>query len=93
MLITDISNVMPSPRSITRTLPVTAAPRPRSDATRPGEGPGAASVSRFEEKIEAGARFFQTQAIYSLDAFDGFMKIARAMPVYIIAGRKTAANM
>jgi hypothetical protein len=53
MLIADISNVMPSPRSITRTLPLTAEPRPRSDATSPGEGPdGAASASRFEEKID-----------------------------------------
>jgi methylenetetrahydrofolate reductase (NADPH) len=43
-------------------------------------------LRRFEEKVEAGARFFQTQAIYSLGAFDGFMKIARTMPVYIIAG-------
>ena len=43
-------------------------------------------LRRFEEKVEAGARFFQTQAIYSIGAFDGFMKIARTMPVYIIAG-------
>ena len=43
-------------------------------------------LKRFEEKIEAGARFFQTQAIYDLGAFDCFMKIARGKPVYIIAG-------
>ena len=43
-------------------------------------------LKRFQEKVEAGARFFQTQAIYDLDAFGRFMKIARTMPVYIIAG-------
>ena len=43
-------------------------------------------LKRFEEKVEAGARFFQTQAIYDLDAFGRFMRIARTMPVYIIAG-------
>ena len=43
-------------------------------------------LKRFEEKVAAGARFFQTQAIYQLDAFARFMDIARTMPVYIIAG-------
>jgi 5,10-methylenetetrahydrofolate reductase len=43
-------------------------------------------LKRFEEKVQAGARFFQTQAIYDLDAFDRFMKIAKTMSVYIIAG-------
>jgi 5,10-methylenetetrahydrofolate reductase len=43
-------------------------------------------LKRFEEKVAAGARFFQTQAIYELDAFARFMDIARTMPVYIIAG-------
>jgi methylenetetrahydrofolate reductase (NADPH) len=43
-------------------------------------------LERFEEKIVAGARFFQTQAIYDLDAFGRFIKIARSKPVYIIAG-------
>jgi methylenetetrahydrofolate reductase (NADPH) len=43
-------------------------------------------LKRFEEKIAAGARFFQTQAIYDLDAFARFMKIAEKLPVFIIAG-------
>jgi methylenetetrahydrofolate reductase (NADPH) len=43
-------------------------------------------LRRFEEKFDAGARFFQTQAIYDLEAFGGFMEIARKLPVYIIAG-------
>jgi methylenetetrahydrofolate reductase (NADH) len=43
-------------------------------------------LKRFEEKVEAGAQFFQTQAIYDLDAFARFMEIAVKLPVYIIAG-------
>jgi len=43
-------------------------------------------LKRFEEKVAAGARFFQTQAIYDLDAFARFMKVAEKLPVYIIAG-------
>jgi methylenetetrahydrofolate reductase (NADPH) len=43
-------------------------------------------LKRFEEKIAAGARFFQTQAIYDLQAFARFIAIARKLPVYIIAG-------
>jgi methylenetetrahydrofolate reductase (NADPH) len=43
-------------------------------------------LKRFEEKVEAGARFFQTQAIYDLEAFARFMEITRELPVFIIAG-------
>jgi methylenetetrahydrofolate reductase (NADPH) len=43
-------------------------------------------LKRFEEKVAAGARFFQTQAIYDLEAFARFIAIARKLPVYIIAG-------
>jgi 5,10-methylenetetrahydrofolate reductase len=43
-------------------------------------------LQRFAEKVEAGARFFQTQAIYDLDAFARFMVFARRLPVSIIAG-------
>jgi methylenetetrahydrofolate reductase (NADPH) len=43
-------------------------------------------LKRFQEKVEAGARFFQTQAIYDLNAFARFMEIARKLPVYILAG-------
>jgi 5,10-methylenetetrahydrofolate reductase len=43
-------------------------------------------LERFKEKVEAGARFFQTQAIYDLEAFARFMEVARRLPVYIIAG-------
>jgi methylenetetrahydrofolate reductase (NADPH) len=41
---------------------------------------------KFEKKVEAGAEFFQTQAIYDLDNFSKFMKYARQFPVKILAG-------
>jgi len=41
---------------------------------------------KFEKKIEAGAEFFQTQAIYDLDNFSRFMQYARQFPVKILAG-------
>ncbi len=41
---------------------------------------------KFEKKIEAGAQFFQTQAIYDLDNFRKFMEYARQFPVKILAG-------
>lgn len=43
-------------------------------------------LRKFTEKVEAGARFFQTQAIYDLEAFARFMEFARRMPVDILAG-------
>src|SRR4030043_821994 len=41
---------------------------------------------KFEKKVEAGAEFFQTQAVYDLDNFANFMKYARKFPVKILAG-------
>ena len=41
---------------------------------------------KFEKKVEAGAQFFQTQAIYDLDNFSKFMKYARQFPVKVLAG-------
>jgi len=41
---------------------------------------------KFEKKVEAGAEFFQTQAIYDLDNFSKFMESARRFPVKILAG-------
>ena len=41
---------------------------------------------KFEKKIDAGAEFFQTQAIYDLERFAGFMEHARQFPVKILAG-------
>lgn len=41
---------------------------------------------KFEKKIEAGAEFIQTQAVYDLENFKIFMKYARQFPVKILAG-------
>ncbi len=41
---------------------------------------------KFEKKVEAGAEFFQTQAIYDLDNFKRFMEYARRFSVKVLAG-------
>jgi len=41
---------------------------------------------KMEKKIKAGARFFQTQAIYDPDAFAKFMRRAEGFNVPILAG-------
>ena len=41
---------------------------------------------KFEKKVEAGAEFFQTQAIYDLENFTKFMDYARQFNVKILAG-------
>lgn len=43
-------------------------------------------LMKFEKKVRAGARFFQTQAIYDIEKFKEFMKYARRFPVKILAG-------
>ena len=41
---------------------------------------------KFEKKIESGAEFIQTQAVYDLDKFAGFMDYARDFKTPILAG-------
>jgi len=41
---------------------------------------------KFEKKIEAGAEFIQTQAVYDLDKFKDFMEYARQFKIKILAG-------
>lgn len=41
---------------------------------------------KFEKKIEAGAEFIQTQAVYDLEKLKTFMQYARQFPVKILAG-------
>ena len=41
---------------------------------------------KFGKKVEAGAKFFQTQAVYNIDNFKSFMGHARKYPVKILAG-------
>jgi 5,10-methylenetetrahydrofolate reductase len=40
----------------------------------------------MEKKIEAGARFFQTQAIYEPDAFAKFIKKVEKFKIPVLAG-------
>jgi methylenetetrahydrofolate reductase (NADPH) len=41
---------------------------------------------KFEKKIEAGAEFIQTQAVYDLDRFKTFMKYVRQFDVKLLTG-------
>jgi len=52
----------------------------------PEANPIEPQLIKFEKKVEAGAEFFQTQAIYDLDKFAKFMEYARQFPVKILAG-------
>ncbi len=52
---------------------------PESDSIEP-------QLLKFEKKVKAGAKFFQTQAIYDIEAFKNFMREARKYPVKILAG-------
>ncbi|MCK4422972.1 MAG: methylenetetrahydrofolate reductase [Candidatus Omnitrophica bacterium] len=50
----------------------------------PGYEPLEAQIFKMEKKIKAGAKFFQTQAVYDLDVFEKFMKKVKKynVPVY-----------
>jgi methylenetetrahydrofolate reductase (NADPH) len=52
----------------------------------PEANPLEPQLIKFEKKVEAGADFIQTQAVYDLDNFKEFMKYARQFPVKILAG-------
>lgn len=52
----------------------------------PEANPLEPQLVKFEKKVKAGAKFFQTQAIYDIDKFKEFMKSARRFPVKILAG-------
>ena len=52
----------------------------------PEANPLEPQLMKFEKKVEAGAVFFQTQAVYDLDNFIKFMGYARRFNVKILAG-------
>jgi len=52
----------------------------------PEANPLEPQLIKFEKKVEAGAEFIQTQAVYDLDNFKQFMDYARQFPVKILAG-------
>lgn len=52
----------------------------------PEANPLPPQLIKFEKKIEAGAEFIQTQAVYDLDGFKEFMDYASQFDVKILAG-------
>jgi len=52
----------------------------------PEASPLEPQLMKFDKKVKAGAKFFQTQAIYDIEKFKEFMKHARKFPVKILAG-------
>ncbi len=52
----------------------------------PEANPIEPQLMKFEKKVSAGAKFFQTQAIYDIDKFRDFMKHARKFSVKVLAG-------
>lgn len=52
----------------------------------PEANPLEPQLIKFEKKVKAGAKFFQTQAIYDVEKFKEFMRFARQFNVKILAG-------
>ena len=52
----------------------------------PEADPVEPQLLKFEKKVNAGAKFFQTQAIYDIEKFKDFMRFARKFPVKVLAG-------
>jgi 5,10-methylenetetrahydrofolate reductase len=52
----------------------------------PGADPMEMQLIKMERKIEAGAQFFQTQAIYDPKTFEVFMKEAEKLKVPVLCG-------
>ncbi len=52
----------------------------------PGSVPLGPQLAKFEKKIAAGARYFQTQAVYDIDEFAAFMRHARELGARVLAG-------
>lgn len=52
----------------------------------PESNPIEPQMMKFEKKVNAGAKFFQTQAIYDINKFKEFMTSARKFPIKILAG-------
>ena len=52
----------------------------------PGYEPQELQIMKMEQKIEAGARFFQTQAVYDLTSFESFMKRVLVFGAPVLGG-------
>ena len=52
----------------------------------PGADPVEPQIMRMEKKVEAGAKFFQTQAVFDLDQFADFMQDVEHLDVPVLGG-------
>ncbi|PIP67726.1 MAG: 5,10-methylenetetrahydrofolate reductase [Candidatus Omnitrophica bacterium CG_4_9_14_0_2_um_filter_42_8] len=52
----------------------------------PGADPIEPEIMKMEKKIQSGAQFFQTQAIYEMHLFEKFLKASEHLHTTIIAG-------
>ncbi len=52
----------------------------------PGADPVEPQIMRMEKKIEAGAKYFQTQAVYDVEQFAEFMDQVRGFGVPVLCG-------
>ncbi len=58
----------------------------RGAVVTPGADPLEPQLIKFEMKVEAGAEFFQTQAVFDLETFASFMDQVRGYGVKVFAG-------
>lgn len=52
----------------------------------PGSDPLEPQIAKMEKKIESGAEFFQTQAVYDIKVFENFMTKVRHLKTTVMAG-------
>ena len=55
-------------------------------AVTPEADPAGPMLAKFDTKIRAGVRFFQTQGVFQTDVFDRFMKAVRPLGAKVLAG-------
>lgn len=55
-------------------------------AVTPEQDPRGPMLAKFEAKVNAGTKFFQTQAFYDVEKFLSFMQAVRKFPVKVLAG-------
>jgi len=55
-------------------------------AVTPEMDPPGPMLAKFAAKVNAGTRFFQTQAFYDIEKFKSFMQAVRQFPVKVLAG-------
>ncbi len=55
-------------------------------AVNPGADPIEPQIMKMEKKLEAGAEFFQTQAVYDIKSFENFLSRVKHLNARIMAG-------